>query len=77
MKQIRPNIYQVTHAELGAPTDKGTVALPDALGMLHLNDADTNYITRHSAAGYEPTFFVSKSEEMGGDYVVVGRQQKA
>ncbi len=77
MTQIRPNIFQVTHSELGSPNDKGALALPDGQGVLHLNDADTNYIARHSSQGYEPTFFISKSEEMGGDFVVVGRQQKA
>lgn len=80
MKTIRPNIFEVTHAELGNPSDKGVVALPDGPlkgGMLHLNDADTRYILDHQAKGYEPIFFISRSEVMGGDYVVVARQQKA
>lgn len=76
MKQIRANVFEVTHTELGHPVEKGTIKAPDGL-PLHLNDADVRYIEVHSAAGYEPTFFVSRSEALGGDWIVVGRQHKA
>ena len=76
MTTIRANVFQVSHSELGNPTDKGVVTLPEG-GLLHLNDADTRYITDHKAKGYEPVFFISKSDVMGGDFVVVARQQKA
>ena len=45
--------------------------------MSDFNDGDLNYAKTHAALGYEPTFFIKSSPAMGGDWVVVGRQQKA
>ena len=37
MKQIRDNVFQVTHSELGRPMDKGWLKLPES-GKLLLED---------------------------------------
>jgi len=42
-----------------------------------LDFADLRYIKDMSGLGYEPTFFVSRSEPLKGRFVVVGRQEKA
>ena len=76
MKQIRPNIYQVTYTELGKPPVKGMASIPD-LGPIHLDEADLRYIKESQGQGYEPTFFVSRYAPLGGQFVVVGRQEKA
>lgn len=76
MQQIRDNIYRVTFAELGKPSKRGDVKV-DRLGTVMVDVADLNYASNMAAMGYEPTFFVSRSEAMGGRYVVVSRQQKA
>jgi hypothetical protein len=76
MKQIRENIFQVTFTELGKPPAKGAVVLPD-LGEVLLDDADMRYAKETGALGYEPTFFISRSEPLKGRFVVVGRQEKA
>lgn len=76
MKQIRDNIYQVTFTELGKPKKKGDVKLA-GLGTVMFDVADLNYVEKMTGLGFEPTFFVSRSEAMGGRYVVVSRQQKA
>jgi len=73
MKQIRDNVYQVTYSELGRPEDKGWVKLPDD-GRLLLDAADMHFIEEMTEQGYEPTFFVSRSPVMGGQFVVVSRQ---
>ena len=76
MTQIRPNIYEITYTELGRPSDKGTVKLASG-ELLHLNHADLHYIQVHTGLGFEPTFFISRSDVMANDFIVVGRQQKA
>jgi hypothetical protein len=76
MKQIRENIFQITFTELGKPPVKGQFAL-QGLGEVLLDDADMRYVKETSALGYEPTFFVSRSEPLKGRFVVVGRQEKA
>jgi hypothetical protein len=76
MKQIRENIYQVTFTELGKPSARGPVKV-DGLGEIMLDFADLRYIKDMSGLGYEPTFFVSRSEPLKGRFVVVGRQEKA
>jgi len=73
MTQIRDNVFQVTHTELGKPFEKGWVNLPSE-GKLLIDDADVRFIQVMSASGYEPTFFVSRAPTMGGEYVVVSRQ---
>ncbi|MDR3690831.1 MAG: hypothetical protein P4L46_15745 [Fimbriimonas sp.] len=76
MKQIRENIFQVTYTELGKPPTKGMAKIPD-LGLVHLDEADMRYVETSQGEGYEPTFFVSRSAPLGGQFVVVGRQEKA
>ena len=75
MKQIRENIFQVTYSELGKPPAKGWAPIEG--NELLLDEADMRYIRDHSKLGYEPTFFISRSEPMGGRFIVVGRQEKA
>lgn len=78
MKQIRENVYMVTHADLGRPSEKGWMSIPASnpgmTGKLLLDEADMRFVKEMSAQGYEPTFFVSRSPVMGGEYVVVARQ---
>lgn len=76
MKQIRDNIFQVTFSELGSPKKKGDVKM-NGLGTVMVDVADLNYADKMATQGLEPTFFVSRSEAMGGRFVVVSRQQKA
>ncbi len=76
MKQIRENVYQITFSELGKPPVKGMAPVMD-LGQVHLDEADMRYIKEHQGLGFEPTFFISRSAPMGGQFVVIGRQEKA
>jgi hypothetical protein len=76
MKQIRPNIWQVSYEEMGRPVEKGFVMVAE-LGRVNLDAADARYIQDHLANGYEPVFFVSQSAALGGQYVVVSRQRAA
>jgi hypothetical protein len=76
MKQIRENVYQITHTEMGKPTVKGLVSIPD-LGDLQIDEADIRFIQEMRNLGYEPTFFISKSVPLAGRCVVVARQEKA
>ncbi len=76
MKQIRENIFQITYSELGKPIAKGPVDL-QGLGEVMLDEADIRYANTSRDQGYEPVFFVSRSEPLQGRYVVVGRQEKA
>ncbi len=76
MKQIRENIFQVTISELGEPTVKGSLKI-EGMGELTLDEADIRYIAESRGAGYEPTFFVSRSAPLHGRFIVVGRQEKA
>jgi len=76
MKQIRENIFQVTFSELGKPPVKGPVVLL-GFGEIMLDEADMRYAKESAHLGYEPTFFVSRSEPLHGRFVVVGRQEKA
>ena len=76
MKKIRENIFQVTFTELGNPPAKGPVSVA-GLGEVMLDEADMRYAKESSGLGYEPTFFVSRSEPLHGRFVVVGRQEKA
>jgi hypothetical protein len=74
MKQIRENVYQVTHSELGRPSHRGWIDLKDDAGRLLLDAADVHFIQEMTGQGYDPTFFVSRSPAMGGHFVVVSRQ---
>ncbi len=74
MNQIRPNIYQVTFAEIGSPVEHGPLKLENG-ETLHFDLADMRYAKAHAESGYEPTYFISKSAAMGGDFVVVARQR--
>lgn len=72
VKRIRENIWEVGYAELGEPFEKGYYAVPD-LGEVMLDQADVRYIEGAKRAGYEPRFFVSKSDALAA-YIVVSRQ---
>jgi hypothetical protein len=76
VRQIRDNIFEVTFSELGSPKKKGDIKL-DGLGTVIIDVADLNYVTTMRELGYEPKFFISRSEKLGGRYVVVARQEKA
>lgn len=76
MKQIRENIWQVTHDDLGRPDYKGYFKVPD-LGEVMLDQADLRYISEMQAEGYEPIFHVSRSAALNNAFVVVGRQKRA
>ena len=76
MKQIRDNIIQITFTELGKPPVKGPVIV-EGFGEVMLDEADMRYIATSTNQGYEPTFFVSRSNPLQGRYVVVSRQEKA
>ena len=74
MKQIRPNIFEITLTEIGNPIEHGPTRLGSG-DVLHFDMADMRYAKEHSEAGYEPTYFISRSPVMGGDFVVVARQR--
>lgn len=76
MKQIRENIWQVTHTDLGLADYKGYFKV-EGLGEIMLDQADLRYIEEMNAAGYEPTFHVSRSPALNNAFVVVGRQKIA
>ena len=76
MKQIRPNIWQVTYSELGEPKARGYYPVAD-LGEVLMDQADIRYIGETQKLGYEPLFHVAKSKALAGAFVVIGRQEKA
>ncbi len=76
MNQIRPNVFFVTHTELGKPSVKGLYEVKD-LGVLSLDEADVRYIREYLEKGYEPAFFVSHAPTLGGRLIVVSRQRAA
>lgn len=73
MKSIRENVFQVTYTELGNPFERGWVDLKGE-GRLLLDEADIRFIREMKEQGYEPNFFISRSDIMGGDFIVVARQ---
>jgi hypothetical protein len=76
VKQIRPNIYEVTYTELGQPDEYGVYSV-DGLGNVHMDLADLRYIGDQIAHGYEPIFFVSRAPAMNNEFVVVSRNRRA
>lgn len=74
METMRDGTMRVTWKELGRPEGKGYVGLPSG-GQLMIDDADMNYAAQYLAAGYEPEFFVRRSEALQGRYVVVSRRR--
>ena len=76
MTQIRPNVFYVTHSDLGKPTAKGLYPVED-LGTVSIDEADVRYIREYLQKGYEPAFFVSHAPTLGGRLVVVARQRTA
>jgi len=76
MKQIRDNIFEISHTELGSPDEYGRYKV-EGLGTVHIDIADVRYIADHKSQGYEPTFFVSRAPAMNNDFVVVARNRKA
>lgn len=76
MKQIRENVYHVTFADLGKPFEKGYYAV-EGLGEVLLDEADVRYLKEVSGKGYDPAWFVAKSDAIRNAYVVVSRQWPA
>jgi hypothetical protein len=76
MKQIRPNIWQVSFSDLGEPGARGYYKVDD-LGEVLMDQADIRYIGETQKLGFEPLFHVAKSKALNGAYVVIGRQEKA
>ena len=75
MNQIRENIFQVSHSELGKPLVKGFYPVPTAGANVLLDEADVRYIREYLDRGYEPSFFIKKSVALQGAFTVVGRQR--
>ena len=74
MDTTREETIRVTWTDLGRPEGKGYVKLP-AGGQLMIDDADMDYALKYLAAGYEPEFFVRRSDALQGRYVVVSRRR--
>ena len=74
METMRDGTMRVTWTDLGRPEGKGYADLP-AGGKLMLDDADLNYATQYLEAGYEPEFFVRRSDALQGRFVVVSRRR--
>lgn len=74
MRQIRDNIWFLTHEDLGRTIDQGEVKV-EGLGIVNLDAGDEYYIREYLKMGLEPAFFVSQSEAMRGWFVVVSRQR--
>jgi hypothetical protein len=75
MKQIRPNMWQVTYSELGKPDEKGYYKIPEGKGSVILDEADIRYIGEYLKKGFEPTFFIKPSAALRGAFTVVSRQR--
>ena len=71
---MRDGTIRVTWTDLGRPEGKGYTGLP-AGGSLLLDDADLDYAAKYLAAGYEPEFFVRRSDALQGRYVVIARRR--
>jgi len=76
MKQVRPNIFEVTFEELGHPDEYGVYPV-EGLGNVHIDIADIRYIEQQMKAGYQPVFFVSRAPAINNEFVVVSRNQRA
>lgn len=74
METTRDGTIRVTWTDLGRPEGKGYAAISSGEQVL-LDDADLNYATQYLAAGYEPEFFVRRSDALQGRYVVVSRKR--
>jgi len=72
MQTLADGTIRVTWTDLGRPEGKGYAALSSG-GQLLLDDADINYATQYLAAGYEPAFFIRRSDALQGRYIVVSR----
>lgn len=66
---------RVTWTDLGRPEGKGYADLPAGAGRLMLDDADLHYAAQYLEAGYEPEFFVRRSDALQGRYIVVARRR--
>ncbi len=76
MKQIRPNIWEVSFSDLGEPGARGYYKVED-LGEVLMDQADIRYIGETQKLGYEPIFHIAQSKALAGAFVVIGRQEKA
>ena len=74
MVTMRDGTIRLTWTDLGKPEGRGYVSLASG-GRLLLDDADLNYATQYLAAGYEPEFFVRRSDALQGHYVVISRRR--
>ena len=74
METLRDGTIRVTWTDLGRPEGKGYATLPNG-GSVLIDDADMDYATKYLAAGYEPEFFVRRSDALQGRFVVVSRRR--
>lgn len=74
MQTQHESTIRVTWTELGRPEGKGYVEMPSG-GNLLLDDADFHYANQYLAEGFEPEFFVRRSDALHGRYVVVSRRR--
>lgn len=74
METLSDGTIRVTWTDLGRPEGRGYADLPNG-GRLLLDDADVNYATQYLEAGYEPEFFVRRSDALQGRYVVISRRR--
>lgn len=74
METTQDGTIRVTWTDLGRPEGKGYTALPSG-GQVMLDDADLHYAEQYLQAGYEPEFFVRRSDALQGRYVVVSRKR--
>lgn len=72
METLRDGTIRVTWTDLGRPEGKGYVGLPSGAKLL-LDDADLHYAAQYLDAGYEPEFFVRRSDALQGHFVVISR----
>lgn len=75
MDTLTDGTLRVTWTDLGRPEGRGYADLPNGVGRLLLDEADINYATQYLEAGYEPEFFVRRSDALQGRFVVVARRR--
>lgn len=72
MQTLKDGTIRLTWTDLGRPEGKGYTAVPSG-GQVLLDDADLLYARQYLDSGYEPEFFVRRSEALQGRYVVISR----
>ncbi len=72
MQTLKNGTIRLTWTDLGRPEGKGYAAVPSG-GQVLLDDADLLYARQYLDSGYEPEFFVRRSEALQGRFVVISR----